>query len=199
MKFNPTGFSKSSMWSISTRELPTYWDLQLTSSGHSQFLFHLLIFLRKARWDPWVKRSLSCSIPDLAGGHGLGRDGGKKLHCESRGGTLRGFGPFGFCVDGFCRHCWPLLIRHSFWRSRQYVLEGKKHDKQTGSFFLSFKPCGKQWKTNCLSHSRPPRPGEPRAKDCMTIAVQGRESICVPRKVTCAWSCWSLTFTKPIQ
>lgn len=136
MKFNPAGFSKSSMWSISTRELPTYWDLQLTSSGHSQFLFHLLIFLRKARWDPWVKRSLSCSIPDLAGGHGLGRDVGKKLHCESRGGTSRGFGPFGFCVDVFCRHCWPLLIRHSFWRSSQYVLEGKKHDKTDRFFFF---------------------------------------------------------------
>lgn len=91
-----------------------------------------------------MKRSLSCSIPDLAGGHGLGRDQGKKLHCESRGGTWCGFGPFAFCVDvfffvaivGHSRYDIPSgAVVSTYWRGN--------HDKTDRFFFSSFKSCVK--------------------------------------------------------
>lgn len=90
------------MWSISNQtRIPTNWNIQLTSSGHSQFLSHLLIFLRKQGGTPGWKGHYPPAFFAWQGGTGWvwngGAGWGKKLHCKSRGGTAVGFGPFGFC------------------------------------------------------------------------------------------------------
>lgn len=46
MKFKTWVFQIQCLVPLHKTGIPSNWDIQLTSTGHSQFLFHLLIFLR---------------------------------------------------------------------------------------------------------------------------------------------------------
>lgn len=85
------------------------------------------------RWDSWVKRSLSSGIPSLAGGQGLGWNGGAGWgeHCKSRGGNVVGFGPLAF-VGVFCCYCCARLNTAFFLALQWACTRGGKMTKQTG-------------------------------------------------------------------
>lgn len=182
-----SGFSKSSMRSISNQtRIPTNWDIQLTSSGHSQFLSHLLIFLRKQGGTPGWKGHYPPAFLAWQGGTGWvwngGAGWGKKLHCKSRGGTLVGFGPFGFCwCFSSLSPLSPDLTWHSSWLCSEHVLQGKT--RQHRQVFLNLVGNNRRW--TAWSIPGPSRPKEPWAENCMTITALSKENICVLRKVTC--------------
>lgn len=116
------------MWSISNQtRIPTNRDIQLTSSGHSQFLSHLLIFLRKQGGTPGWKGHYPPAFLAWQGGMGWVWNGVAGWG-KSRGGTSVGFGPFGLCWCFFFSFLSPLsldLTRHSSWLCSEHVLQGK--------------------------------------------------------------------------
>lgn len=107
MKFKTWEFQT---WFFSKK--PWNWEQRWASRGHSQFLYHLLIFLRNQGGTPGGKGHCPSALLTWQGGkdsvemQGQGEALRQVWALYIQGRWLSRIWPFGFC-EFYCCHCWP--------------------------------------------------------------------------------------------